>query len=122
MSGNKLLLDTNIVLYLLTGNESVYQILEDKELYVSFITELELLSYAELSNQQHAKIKDFLAQITILDITESIKEITTSLRRNYRIKLPDSIIAATSYAYNIPLVTADKGFKKLTEIHILLFQ
>jgi len=42
MNGNKLLLDTNIILYLLDGDNTLVNILEGKIPYVSFITELEL--------------------------------------------------------------------------------
>lgn len=43
MSGNKLFIDTNIALYLLNGDETLSTFLYGKELYISVITELELL-------------------------------------------------------------------------------
>ena len=45
MSGNKLFIDTNIVLYLLNGDQTLAELLHEKQLYISFITELELLAY-----------------------------------------------------------------------------
>jgi hypothetical protein len=42
MNGNNILLDTNIVLYLLGGEETLVPLLEDKNLFLSFITQLEL--------------------------------------------------------------------------------
>ena len=47
MSGNKLVLDTNIVLYLLAGDKTVAEFLQDKQGYVSVITELELIGYPD---------------------------------------------------------------------------
>ncbi|MFA5973337.1 MAG: hypothetical protein WC780_13385 [Lentimicrobiaceae bacterium] len=44
MNGNNILLDTNIVLYFLKGEDTLIPLLEDKNLYLSFITQLELLS------------------------------------------------------------------------------
>lgn len=44
MTGSSILLDTNIVLYLLDGDKTLIPLLEDKQLIISFITELELLS------------------------------------------------------------------------------
>ena len=44
------------------------------------------------------------------------------LRRKYKIKLPDSIIAATSEYFNLPIITADKGFNKIEELNILFYQ
>lgn len=43
MSGNKFLIDTNIALYLLSGNKTIANILDGADLYLSFISELELL-------------------------------------------------------------------------------
>jgi predicted nucleic acid-binding protein len=43
MNGNSVLLDTNIVLYFLNGEETLIPILEQKSLFLSFITQLELL-------------------------------------------------------------------------------
>lgn len=42
MSGRSFLVDTNIVLYLLSGNTAIAEIINGSQLYVSFITRLEL--------------------------------------------------------------------------------
>jgi predicted nucleic acid-binding protein len=52
MNCNSLLLDTNIVLYLLNGEETLIPILEDKQLYLSFITQLELLSFPGIGKSE----------------------------------------------------------------------
>ncbi|MFN6946113.1 MAG: hypothetical protein ACK4ND_14280 [Cytophagaceae bacterium] len=40
MNGNKLFVDTNIVLYFLKGDPEVVDLISDKELVVSVITEI----------------------------------------------------------------------------------
>jgi len=45
MSGNSFLLDTNAVLYVLNGDETLADFLFEKELYLSIISEMELLRY-----------------------------------------------------------------------------
>lgn len=45
MSGKEILADTNILLYLLNGNDTLMQLLHGKIIYVSFITELELIGF-----------------------------------------------------------------------------
>lgn len=45
MNGNNLFLDTNIVLYLLSGDKTVADILFEKTVFISFVTELELLGF-----------------------------------------------------------------------------
>lgn len=37
-------------------------------------------------------------------------------------KLPDSIIAATSLVYGLPLISADKGFSKIEELDFILIE
>ena len=43
MIGNSIVLDTNIVLYLRNGDDELASILNQMQLYVSVITEIELL-------------------------------------------------------------------------------
>ena len=115
MNGNNLLLDTNIILYLLNGDVTLVQLLEDKQLYLSFITQLELLSYHSLENNELKIIESFIDDCTVIDISSKLKEYVIELRKKYKMKLPDAIIAASSLYMNVPLVTADSGFKKLTD-------
>ena len=74
MNGNRIVLDTNIVLYLLGGNEELSNILDGLELYVSIISEIELLGYQDLSENDKAKIKDFLSKCQIVNLNDEIKD------------------------------------------------
>jgi predicted nucleic acid-binding protein len=48
MNGINILLDTNIVLYLLDGDTVLQRYLQGKSFYISFINELELLGYRNI--------------------------------------------------------------------------
>ena len=122
MSGNNLLLDTNIVLYLLNGDVTLIPLLEDKNLFVSFITQLELLVYKDLSQKDLDNIQMFLDECTIIDITPPIKDTTVDLRRKYNLKLPDSIIIATGIWLNIPVISSDLDFTKVEEADIVSYE
>ncbi len=122
MNGNSILLDTNIILYLLNGDDTLIPLLENKNLYISFITELELLSYGELTENDIEKISDFLNECTIIDITPQIKQKAILLKRQYRLKLPDSIIIATSVWLNIPVISSDLEFRKVKEAEIISYE
>ena len=122
MSGNRILLDTNIVLYLLSGDETIADILNESIIFISFITELELLGYNDLSAEEFIKIEGLLTDATVIDINSDIKKIVIKLRKFNKIKLPDAIIAATSHFLNIPLLTSDKEFSKLADMNILLYE
>lgn len=57
MNGSRIFVDTNILLYFLNGDIEVIDILSDKDVYISFITELELLSFQRLTDKDEKKIR-----------------------------------------------------------------
>lgn len=115
MSGNRYLLDTNILLYLI-GKKIPVDALPEGEFSVSFVTELEVLSYPSITPQEEDQLKRFLHDIPVIDITAEIKERTIDLRKKYNLRLPDAIIAATALQLDATLVTNDKGFSLVQEI------
>ena len=71
MSGNKVFLDTNILLYLLSGDETIAELLNGKQFYISFITQLELLGYTKLDKKQANIINDLLSHCVIIAMMKS---------------------------------------------------
>ncbi|MEZ4826972.1 MAG: PIN domain-containing protein [Bacteroidia bacterium] len=67
------------------------------------------------------EVESFLSDVFIVEMNSSIKKIVIQLRRKYRIKLPDSIIAGTSIYLGMPLVSADKGFERIEELSFLKY-
>lgn len=122
MNGNSVLLDTNIVLYFLNGEQTLVPLLEEKQLYVSFITQLETLGYKGINEKEQTKIRGFLSECIIIDINQVIKDFTIRLKQKYTLKLPDSIIVATSFYLNIPLISADSALKKIEELDLFHFE
>jgi len=115
VSGTKLFLDTNIVLYLLGGDETLTEFLQGRQLYLSFITELELLGYQDLDKKEKKVIQDFIGQCKVININQEIKKEVVRLRTKYKIKLPDAIIMSSAIYLDLPLITSDSGFKKVEE-------
>lgn len=122
MSGNKLFVDTNILLYFLDGDQEVIEMISDKELVISFINELELLSFPKISADSEETIKGLLKNCTIVDITQEIKDLTIEFRRKSKLKLPDAIVAATAFYLQLPLLTADKQFRKVEELEVIIYE
>ena len=122
MSGPSFLIDTNIALYLLSGNTTIAEIINGSQVFVSFITQLELLGYKGISTKEKLVVKKFLDDCIIIDINEEIKKHTILIKQKHQVKLPDSIIAATSIVFEIPLLTADKGFKKINKLNLALYE
>jgi predicted nucleic acid-binding protein len=121
MSGTKFLADTNILLYLLAGNESVKAFLRD-DLYISEITMIELLGLKGISAQQLSIRRGLLDACYIVYLNEAIRDLAITIRQAKTIKIPDAIIAATALQMGIPLLTADKGFKKLQNLPLLIIE
>lgn len=121
MSGDSVFLDTNILLYLLKGNKEIAHILRGKHFVISFITELEILSYPanELEMQ---RIKELLKECFIIDINAKIKENVPFLRVKYKLKSPDAIVCSTSMFLQLPLLTADKDLGKVEETNVVIYQ
>ncbi len=93
-----------------------------KKLFLSFITQLELLGSKNIKPSDVKNIKRFIEECTVIDVTPGIKETAIMIRRNYSLKLPDSIILATSLWLNMPLITADKDFKKVENADLIFFK
>jgi predicted nucleic acid-binding protein len=110
MSG-KAVLDSNTIMDVFNGLitlESFKRALPDTERMLSVITEIELLSFPRITEEQETRIKVFLAELEIVPLTEEVKRKTIEFRRRANTKLPDSIIAATSIVSNATLITRDK--------------
>ncbi len=110
----KFLLDTNPIILALNNKFK----LKERIYLISFITELELLSFPNLTKNEENQIKDLLKNFLIIDINSTIKNITIALRKKYKLKLPDSIVVATAIENNAILITEDKKLKNIKEIEV----
>ncbi len=105
------LLDTNIILYHLGGR--LKNPLPHGKFIISFVSEIELLSFAELNEKEEEIIRAFITNTPIIGITEEIKATTISLRKHRRMKTPDALIAATAINFDCCLLTNDVHFKNI---------
>jgi predicted nucleic acid-binding protein len=122
MSGKEILVDTNIILYLLDGSDTLAEVLQGKDLYISFITELELIGYKGNTVKQEKQIAELLNDCSIISMNKPIKEKYIEIRKKYSLKLADTIIAATSIVFDMPLITADKQFKTIDQLKLISYQ
>ena len=122
MNGSKLFLDTNIILYLLNGDQTLAELLNGKQWYISVITELELLAYKSITAKEEKVINEFVSQCKTITINNAIKQETIRIRKTYNTKLPDSIIIATALYLDFPLITSDIKFKKVDELALILYE
>lgn len=84
---------------------------------ISVITYIELMSIKNENNI--SKMKLLLAGFFIAQLTEGIVEQSIRIRRQYSIKTPDAIIAATAMQLKIPLVSGDFVFRKIIGLRLI---
>ena len=101
------------------GHKEIRSLFLHYQPYISQISKLELLFYPLITPEEEDDIRDILTIVPVIPINEEIEENAVKIRRIYKTKLMDSIIAATSLSHHIPLITADKGFKKIKEINLI---
>ena len=110
----RFVLDTNIILYFLAGR--LAEPLPVGPCTISVISELELLAYPGLAASEERRIRAFLADIAVMELTQAIKDHAVDLRKRYSFKLPDAIVAATALALEATLLTNDQRLLALTEV------
>jgi predicted nucleic acid-binding protein len=129
-----LLLDTNIVSYLLKGDDRVrpYQsLLQNNQLALSFMTVAELYQWAAIRNwgqSRIAQLEAYLASYLVLPYDIALCRMWGQVRAHCRragrpISPQDAWVAATARHYKLPLVTHNprdsetvEGLELITEV------
>lgn len=117
MNGKRYLLDTNAVIALLQGNETILQQLKNANwVGISVISQLEFSVFPNLTDTDKLYFDRFLQRVEIVGLTPentALMNIIIGMRQKFRVKLPDAIIVGTAIERNATLVTADKQLCKL---------
>lgn len=120
MSGDNIVIDTSLIINLFNGVEEVQALITGRNLFVSVISEIEVLSFPGLAPAAKQLLKAFLSECYIVDIEPNIKELTIDIRSKSKIKLPDAVIAATAIYFDLPLFTMDKGFNRISNLNAVI--
>jgi predicted nucleic acid-binding protein len=125
MGREKYLIDTNVAIEYIGGTLPLksLNILDDiinDIFYISVINKIELLGFAGLSAKEDEQFRELIDNAVVLNIDDNIVETTIKMRKIFRIKLPDAIIAATAVENNLVLLTRNlKDFKRITNLKSL---
>ncbi|MDJ0674161.1 MAG: type II toxin-antitoxin system VapC family toxin [Calothrix sp. MO_167.B42] len=118
------LYDTNIFIYYLAGEAIVDLLFAEyflnlHDILISPIVRIELLSFSGLSEDEEQLIEDLLSQFSSVPLLREIEDQTIQLKRRYKIKLPDAIIAATALNQDAFLVTRNiSDFKGIAGLKV----
>ncbi|WP_299290683.1 type II toxin-antitoxin system VapC family toxin [uncultured Mucilaginibacter sp.] len=118
------LIDTNAVIDYLgrkmpeAGMAFLDQVL-DTAPKVSVITKIEVLGF-NAPAKDYQLLKNFMDDVALIELTAAIVERTIAIRKLYKTKLPDAIIAATALVHDLTLITRNTtDFKNITGIKLL---
>ncbi len=118
------LIDTNIVsnYFSASFSDTAMKFLDkvfDAIPNLSTITQIELLCWKTTSVSEQ-KVKDFIKDSVILNISSDIIDYCVNMRRGIRIKIPDAIIPSTALVNGYILITNnEKDFKNINSLEII---
>ncbi len=93
------------------------QLLGKHQPCISAITEIELMCWNPAHENDLEVVQSFIAECFVIELEQDIKVKTAEIRRAYRLKLPDAIIAATAAVHELTLITRNTSdFQKIREI------
>jgi hypothetical protein len=82
---------------------------------------MEILGIKDISEEEIIR-ETAINFCSIIPFTNKIKNTAILIKRQIKILLPDAIIAATALEEGLTLVTADKGFKRITDLQLVLIE
>ncbi|MDR0680874.1 MAG: type II toxin-antitoxin system VapC family toxin [Dysgonamonadaceae bacterium] len=119
--GQKYLMDTNVLIDAQMnrlpqkGLNFLAKVINE-DFTISFITQIEYLGYKDITKSMEV----FVSLADVIEIDKFIIQNCIDLRRNYKIKLPDAIIAATALARNFILITNnEKDFAQIQSLTVI---
>ena len=86
---------------------------------LSVITKIEVLGY-NAPEKESVLLNDFMNDAMVLDLGADIVSITIDIRKRYKIKLPDAIIAATAMSRSFTLISRNfDDFKIISDLKLV---
>ena len=125
MGRQEYLIDTNVAIEyigeaLLEKALTMLDGIIDEQFYISVINKIELLGFSDITENEELKFQELINAADILDLDENIVNSTIEVRKKYKIKLPDAIIAATALENELTIITRNaKDFNKIEGLAVL---
>ncbi len=120
--GVKYLIDTNIAIEYLNNTlpEDGALLIDKIDSQISIITRMEMLAWPKATSLQIQLLQSFIDASVIFHLDELVVLKAIDIRKNFRTKLPDAIIAATAIVNNLNLITRNKAdFNRIEELLVI---
>ena len=118
----KYLTDTNTAIDYLDNKlpDNIANLLDSVTIYLSVIVRMELLSWKKATSTQEQILLKFINASIVFGLDEPIILDAILIRKNYSVKLPDAIIAATAINKNLTLLTRNMAdFEKINGLKVI---
>jgi predicted nucleic acid-binding protein len=111
--------DTSIVIYIANGTLGEDIVGDEKIIYPS-IVQIESLGYPSIRSIEEQRVRELLATLTMIPLTETIVEQAIKLRHIKKMSLGDAIVAATALENNSQLWTVNiKDFDHIDDLALI---
>ncbi len=121
----KIVLDTNILIEILKGNQEIVQKLESSSFSyaISSISAMELY-YGAINKAELFKLQKFISLFEVLELDRETSKIAAELifeySKSHNLDIPDSLIAATAIDKSLKLYTLNiKDFRYIEGLVLL---
>ena len=116
-----ILIDTNVISRYFNDNleEDLILLLETSNFKISVITRIELLAWEKYNQAQIDIINNFISNCEVIALDEKIILKTIEIRKKYKIKLPDAIIAASAIVFGATLISLDSDFRNIKGLQVI---
>ncbi len=101
-----MLLDSNLIIYASKpGYDDLRNWMSHQPICVSALSQLEVLGYHRLTQEDRRFFVDFFSALPVLPITSEVIDQAIALRQQRRMSLGNATIAATALVNNLPIAT-----------------
>jgi len=115
--------DTNALIYYFQGRKSTVDFVREHKFDLFFISSIvitEFLSYPLISRETERLFLEIVKSMIIINLDLEIAQHAGYLRRKYKIKTVDAVIASSAIFANTTLLTYNiEDFKKIKELKII---
>jgi predicted nucleic acid-binding protein len=123
--GARFLVDSNVLIYFLTDDIApaaltIVETILNESFQISILSKIEVLGWRGHTPDGYEATAEFLKHADVFDLTSQVADYTIELRRQFSIKLPDAVIAATALLHDLTLVTRNtKDFARIENLKLL---
>ena len=123
MRTNKYLVDTNILIYHTQGlkkaGDFINSLTARNAFNISILTKIEFLGWDKHTQENFESCAKLIELANVYTLDDDIADKAVEIRRKFRIKLADSVIAATAIVHDLKLATRNiDDFKEIPGLEV----